>query len=83
MSWNTGDAESGTPVSLLLLTREERPDYYDADDAESCSGGANNGGSSDDGDDVAVERDEAEVDSCMAVPWWRRSAGDDGTGHGA
>nr|CAB3463903.1 unnamed protein product [Digitaria exilis] len=28
---------------------------------------------------MAVERDEAEVDSSMAVPWLRRSAGDDVT----
>ncbi|TKW24606.1 hypothetical protein SEVIR_3G060500v4 [Setaria viridis] len=89
----TGDSESGTPVSAVLLAGDH-PSVTDEDDAESCSGGGNNGvcgggcatsattGDDDsDGDYVAVEGDEAEVDSWMAVPWWRRMAVEGAAAH--
>ncbi|RLN31086.1 hypothetical protein C2845_PM05G12270 [Panicum miliaceum] len=86
----TGDSESDTTVSALLAgDHPSVPGRYDdEDDAESCSGGdsgrglcsgatsaaAAGDGSDGDDDDVGAERGEAEVDSRMAVPWWRRMA---------
>ncbi|CAL4910365.1 unnamed protein product [Urochloa decumbens] len=89
----SGDSESDdTPVSAALRTGDH-PDY-DEDDAESCSGGGNGvcggaaassaaAGDDSGGDgDMAVEGEEAEVDSRMAVPWWRRMVVEDAPAHG-
>ncbi|XP_062230239.1 uncharacterized protein LOC133927927 [Phragmites australis] len=68
----TGDSESDT-ADLSSVT-----DWDDNDDAESCSGGYVTSGANGDSDeeDVTMEGDVADIDSKMAVPWWRRTLED-------
>ncbi|KAK3137515.1 hypothetical protein QOZ80_5BG0453330 [Eleusine coracana subsp. coracana] len=78
----TGDSEESD--ADVWVGTAGRSSETDDDDAESCSGGFSGGVfigiASDDArekfeedDDMTVEVDMAEVDSKMAVPWWRRT----------
>ncbi|KAK3140744.1 hypothetical protein QOZ80_5AG0405230 [Eleusine coracana subsp. coracana] len=78
----TGDSDdSDADVPFRAAGRSSETDD---DDAESCSGGFSGGlfigiatddatDKFEDDDDMTVEVDMTEVDSMMAVPWWRRT----------
>jgi hypothetical protein len=79
----TGDSESDAEVSVEHRTTGHSSPSETDDDAESCSGrycivaGAADDESDDgtvDDDDVGTDEvvDMTEVDSKMALPWWRR-----------